>query len=109
MRKDGGEYSNEDYNANPHEYNATFYEKIACYTTCLVNGVFWAPGTPRLITNQQFRQLHPQEFNMSELQCKGVPELPQRLLTIADISNDFNVRRGQSAGREGEKGKGWMG
>lgn len=65
--------------------------QIAPYTTCLVNGIFWAPGSPRLITKDQFRSLQPEHFSMSELQREGVPELPQRLLTIADISNDSNV------------------
>lgn len=90
VRNDGGPYNKEDYNANPTEYKATFFEKIARYTTCLVNGVFWAPGTPKLITSDQFRELHPRHFDATALQREGVPDLPQRLLVIADISNDAN-------------------
>ena len=62
------------------------------YASCLVNGVFWAPGTTRLITEEQGRTLHPANFDSSTLIHEGMPRLPQRLLAIADISNDLGVR-----------------
>ena len=65
--------------------------QIAPYTTCLVNGVFWAPGTPRLLTLEQCKQLLPKDFDACQLRYEGVPKLPQRLLAIADISCDLHV------------------
>ena len=67
------------------------WAQIAPYTTCLVNGVFWAPGTPRLLTTEQCKQLLPKDFDACQLRYEGVPKLPQRLLAIADISCDLNV------------------
>ena len=66
--------------------------QIAPYTTCLINGVFWAPGTPRLITKEQCKALHPQYYDpVHHLTTVSVPKLPQRLLAIADISCDMHV------------------
>ena len=57
----------------------------------IVNGVFWAPGMDRLLTTEQCRQLHPREINIKAMRTQGVPQLPQRLLAIADISCDLRV------------------
>ena len=65
--------------------------QIAPYTTCLVNGVFWAPGTSRLLTIEQCKQLLPEHFDACQLRYEGVPKLPQKLLAVADISCDLNV------------------
>ncbi|KAF9260363.1 hypothetical protein L218DRAFT_907270 [Marasmius fiardii PR-910] len=46
-------YSREDYYAHPEEYVSVFAEKVAPYLTLLLNGTGWAPGYPRLMTNEQ--------------------------------------------------------
>lgn len=89
QRKDGGGYSDEDFAANPHDYTPLFPEKVAPYTSCLVNGVFWTPGTPRLLTKEQATSLHPATLDLGSIKSEGTPHLPQRLLAIADISCDF--------------------
>ena len=70
---------------------ACMYTQIAPYTTCLVNGVFWAPNTPRLLSIAQSSSLHPVHMDTSVLKLQGVPALPQRLLAVADISCDLHV------------------
>ena len=67
--------------------------QIMSYATCLVNGVFWNPGSARLITNEQGLSLHPPSFDSANLIHEGMPKLPQRLLAIADISIDLNVNK----------------
>ncbi|XP_064400611.1 alpha-aminoadipic semialdehyde synthase, mitochondrial-like [Halichondria panicea] len=90
VRKSDGGYNEEEFLTQPDLYKATFSEKVAPYTTCLINGVFWVPGTPRLLTLDQAKQLHPPHVDSEELRFEGVPQLPQRLLAIADISCDIS-------------------
>ena len=45
----------------------------------------------RLLTIDQCRQLHPKEINIESMRVQGIPQLPQRLLAIADISCDLRV------------------
>ncbi|XP_003384172.1 PREDICTED: alpha-aminoadipic semialdehyde synthase, mitochondrial-like [Amphimedon queenslandica] len=87
-RVSDGTYSKPDYVANPELYASNFAEKIAPYTTVLINGVYWAPNTPRLITLEDCKKLQPKEFEVDTY--SGVPDLPQRLLAICDISADPN-------------------
>lgn len=87
-RTDGLPFTIQDYETNPHKYESTFADEIAPYTTCLVNGIYWAPGRPRLITYQQSKNLQPKDFKVDLY--SGVPALPQRLLAICDISADPN-------------------
>lgn len=89
VRRDGGPFTEKDFFANPGEYKSVFFEKIARFSTVIVNGIFWAPGMDRLLTTEQCRQLHPKEINIEAMRTQGVPQLPQRLLAIADISCDL--------------------
>ena len=66
-----------------------FIPQVAPYTSCLINGIYWAPGIPRLVTIEQCRQLQPSQYTVD--MYTGVPKLPQRLLAICDISADPNV------------------
>lgn len=52
--------------------------QVAPYTNVLVNGIFWDHRYPRLLTNDQATQLAREDR--------------LRMLTIADISCDINVR-----------------
>ncbi|TPX35462.1 hypothetical protein SmJEL517_g02078 [Synchytrium microbalum] len=76
VRKDGGKFERSRYNEHPDEFMSVFHEKIAPYTRMLINGIYWDPRFPRLLTNEQAR----------DLALEG--RLP--LLTIADISCDIN-------------------
>lgn len=86
---DAANFDVADFDAHMDQYKSTFFDEIAPYTTCLINGGYWGPGMPRLITTEQCKQLHPRELDVARLTREGVPELPQRLLAIADISCDL--------------------
>lgn len=58
---------------HPSQYNPIFHERIAPYITCLINGVYWDPAMPRLLSVNQMRELH---------------DAKARLIAIADISAD---------------------
>jgi hypothetical protein len=56
----------------------------------MVNGVYWQPGFPRLLTNEDIQQLTKQKAAHSV--SDGCPPLPHRFLAVCDISADINVR-----------------
>ena len=56
----------------------------------MVNGVYWQPGCPRLLTNEDIQQLTKQKALHSV--SDGCPPLPHRFLAVCDISADINVR-----------------
>ncbi|KAJ3196917.1 hypothetical protein HK101_007282 [Irineochytrium annulatum] len=75
VSKDGSKFSREDYFAHPQRFDSVFHEKIGPYASVLVNGIFWDPKYPRLLTNEQTRTL--------------ALEKRFRMLQIADISCDI--------------------
>jgi alpha-aminoadipic semialdehyde synthase len=52
-----GRFSSKDYYQNPNNYKPIFHEKVAPYIRCLVNGMYWEPRFPRLLTTTQAREL----------------------------------------------------
>jgi alpha-aminoadipic semialdehyde synthase len=56
----------------------------------MVNGVYWQPGFPRLLTNEDIQQLTRRKAAHSV--SDGCPPLPHRFLAVCDISADINVR-----------------
>ena len=74
-------------------HTCVYVLQIARYSTVIVNGIFWAPGMDRLLTTDQCRQLHPPTIDIKAMRNQGIPQLPQRLLAIADISCDLRVRQ----------------
>ncbi|PIA15929.1 hypothetical protein COEREDRAFT_81639 [Coemansia reversa NRRL 1564] len=73
----GGKYDREEYREFPDRYRSVFAEKIAPYTTMLVNGIYWESKYPRLMTTQ----------DLAAIQRKR--ELKSKMLAIADISCDI--------------------
>lgn len=65
------------------------YLQIAPYMSVLVNGTYWAPNVPRLLTYDDARNLL-KTMNRSSA-YGGCPSLPHRLLAICDISADTEV------------------
>ncbi|XP_057644213.1 alpha-aminoadipic semialdehyde synthase, mitochondrial isoform X2 [Chionomys nivalis] len=61
--------------------------KIAPYTTCLINGIYWEQNTPRLLTRQDAKSLLT-PVKSSAAPVEGCPELPHKLVAICDISAD---------------------
>ncbi|KAM7438042.1 hypothetical protein ABFA07_012446 [Porites harrisoni] len=84
--KAGGVFNAEEYDAHPERYRSTFAEKIAPYMSVLVNGTYWAPNVPRLLTYDDARNLLKTMKRSSAYE--GCPDLPHRLLAICDISAD---------------------
>ena len=62
--------------------------QIAPFTSVIINGIYWAVGSPRLLTlpdaKQLLRPVHMPWLPISD----GAPRLPHRLLAICDISAD---------------------
>ncbi|KAJ7980507.1 Lysine-ketoglutarate reductase/saccharopine dehydrogenase [Quillaja saponaria] len=63
-----------DYYAHPEHYNPIFHEKIAPFTSVIVNCMYWEKRFPRLLSNRQ----------LQDLMMKGCP-----LVGISDITCDI--------------------
>lgn len=66
----------QEYYDHPERYRASFFPSAA-YLTVLVNGIYWAPKYPVLITREQFQTLY-------------VGGKPPRLRVIGDITCDID-------------------
>ncbi|RZF48102.1 hypothetical protein LSTR_LSTR002168 [Laodelphax striatellus] len=87
-RKEGGGYDRFEYEQHPSRYISTFSKKIAPHTSVLINGIYWAVDSPKLLTlpdaKNLLRPAHTPWLPTSE----GAPPLPHRMLGICDISAD---------------------
>lgn len=87
MRKSDGIYDPMEYENHPELYTSHFRTSVAPYTTCLINGIYWDPHTPRLL-----RRLDAQKLmrppKILHAATEGSPVLPHKLLAICDISAD---------------------
>nr|AIQ77660.1 putative lysine-ketoglutarate reductase/saccharopine dehydrogenase [Nilaparvata lugens] len=87
-RKEGGGYDRFEYEQHPSKYISTFSKKIAPHTSVLINGIYWAVDSPKLLTlpdaKNLLRPAHTPWLPTSE----GAPPLPHRMLGICDISAD---------------------
>ncbi|GAA5864875.1 hypothetical protein JCM1840_004934 [Sporobolomyces johnsonii] len=75
VSREGQPFDREQYRKHPEDFTSVFHEKIAPFTTLFLNGGFFAPGCPRLLSTKQLAQLQRN------------PET--RLLSIVDVSCDF--------------------
>ncbi|GAA5839177.1 hypothetical protein JCM9279_002618 [Rhodotorula babjevae] len=75
VNRDGKPFDREHYRQHPEEFDSVFHTKIAPYTSVLLNGGFWAPGCPRLLTTAQLAELQSRSDN--------------RLVSIVDVSCDW--------------------
>ncbi|KAM4748119.1 alpha-aminoadipic semialdehyde synthase, mitochondrial [Rhinophrynus dorsalis] len=87
VRKTDGVYDPLEYDKYPELYTSRFNVDIAPYTTCLINGIYWDPHTPRLLTRQDAQRLLA-PVKSTSVATEGCPELPHKLLAIGDISAD---------------------
>ncbi|KAK3608349.1 hypothetical protein CHS0354_030804 [Potamilus streckersoni] len=88
VRKEGGNFNAEEFEQHPDRYVSVFSHKIAPYASCIINGIYWAPLAPRLITIPDAKTLlKAQEFPWIP-SSMGCPNLPHRLLALCDISAD---------------------
>ncbi|OQV24242.1 Alpha-aminoadipic semialdehyde synthase, mitochondrial [Hypsibius exemplaris] len=88
VRKDGGPFNADEFQNHPDWYSSTFAEKIAPYASCIINGIYWAPSAPRLITIPDAKNLLQPASQPWLPTSLGCPQLPHRLLAICDISAD---------------------
>ncbi|XP_029910291.1 alpha-aminoadipic semialdehyde synthase, mitochondrial isoform X1 [Myripristis murdjan] len=87
MRKSDGIYDPMEYENHPELYTSHFRTSVAPYTTCLINGIYWDPHTPRLLRRLDAQKLM-KPVKSSFAGTEGWPTLPHRLLAICDISAD---------------------
>ncbi|KAF5390911.1 hypothetical protein D9757_004030 [Collybiopsis confluens] len=78
-------YSRDHYYANPSQYTSVFPTRIAPYVTLLLNGAGWAPGFPRLMSNDGLREC------VSLIKAMG-KDTEGRFGCVGDISCDPYVR-----------------
>lgn len=48
-RREGGGFDAQEYDQYPERYISTFSTKIAPYASVIVNGIYWAVGSPKLM------------------------------------------------------------
>lgn len=87
IRKSDGMYDPLEYEHHPERYTSHFRVSVAPYTTCLINGIYWDPHTPRLLRRLDAQRLM-RPMKPSAFATDGSPELPHKLLAICDISAD---------------------
>lgn len=85
----------DEYNQHPERYYSRFSTEIAPYASVIVNGVYWPPNAPRLLTIPDAKKLQQPAkptngiaTHFDQLQSIGSPTLPHRLVAICDISAD---------------------
>jgi len=88
VRINDGGFNRDEYIKHPSRYASTFSQKIAPYASVLINGIYWAPGAPRLITIPDAKNLLRPQHTPWLHHSPGCPSLPHRLLAICDISAD---------------------
>uniref|UniRef100_A0A4W6DQP6 Alpha-aminoadipic semialdehyde synthase, mitochondrial n=1 Tax=Lates calcarifer TaxID=8187 RepID=A0A4W6DQP6_LATCA len=86
MRKSDGIYDPMEYENHPELYTSHFRTSVAPYTTCLINGIYWDPHTPRLLRRLDAQKLMKPSKTLPA--AEGLPHLPHKLLAICDISAD---------------------
>ncbi|KAL6106218.1 aass [Pungitius sinensis] len=86
MRKSDGIYDPMEYEDHPELYTSHFRTSVAPYTTCLINGIYWDPQTPRLLRRLDAQKLMRPKPSLTA--TEGSPALPHKLLAICDISAD---------------------
>ena len=87
VRINGGQFDEQEFFEHPRRYKSVFSEKVAPYASVIVNGIFWAPDHPRLITLPSAKRLLTPQAKASP-DTPGEPTLPHRLIAICDISAD---------------------
>ncbi|XP_074644875.1 alpha-aminoadipic semialdehyde synthase, mitochondrial-like [Tubulanus polymorphus] len=88
IRKADGGFDSEEFTTHPEKYISTFSQKIAPYATCIINGIYYAPGAPRLISIPDAKTLLQPKDTPWIPTSPGCPTLPHRLVAICDISAD---------------------
>eukprot|EP00997_Jenningsia_sp_PLL12_P007097 NODE_36_length_3177_cov_42.703964_g32_i0.p1 GENE.NODE_36_length_3177_cov_42.703964_g32_i0~~NODE_36_length_3177_cov_42.703964_g32_i0.p1 ORF type:complete len:795 (+),score=226.60 NODE_36_length_3177_cov_42.703964_g32_i0:617-3001(+) len=57
-KEPGKSFDSREYYRDPTRFVPTFHENIAPYTRVLINGMYWEPRFPRLLSTTQAKELH---------------------------------------------------
>ncbi|KAJ8945107.1 hypothetical protein NQ318_001572, partial [Aromia moschata] len=87
-RADGGGFDAAEYEEHPERYISTFSKKIAPYASVIINGIYWAVNSPKLLTIPDAKHLLRPAHTPWLPTSVGAPALPHRMLAICDISAD---------------------
>jgi len=87
-RRVGGGYDAAEFEEHPERYISNFAHKYAPYASVIVNGIYWSPQTPRLITLPDAKSLLMPPTTPWLTKAPGTPNLPSRLVALCDISAD---------------------
>nr|XP_018667627.1 alpha-aminoadipic semialdehyde synthase, mitochondrial [Ciona intestinalis] len=95
-RKSDGGFDMQEYFNKPQLYESVFAKEIAPYASCIMNGIFWRPQDPRLLTTPDAALLQDTTTSpkisplvrRSNVSSEGCPRLPHRLIAIGDVSAD---------------------
>jgi len=87
-RKAGGGYNEDEFNEFPERYVCNFSHKFAPYSSVIINGIYWSPQTPRLLSIPDAKMLLTPPSTPWIGSSSGCPNLPHRLVAICDISAD---------------------
>ncbi|XP_071549344.1 alpha-aminoadipic semialdehyde synthase, mitochondrial isoform X2 [Panulirus ornatus] len=88
VRKDGGKYDAVEYEEHPERYISVFAHKVAPYASVIINGIYWAVNSPKLLTIPDAKYLLQPVYTPWLPTSSGSPSLPHRMLAICDISAD---------------------
>ncbi|KAK9873152.1 hypothetical protein WA026_021385 [Henosepilachna vigintioctopunctata] len=87
-RAEGGGFDKAEYEEYPERYISTFSKKIAPYASVIINGIYWAVNSPKLLTIPDAKHLLRPAHTPWLPTSVGAPALPHRMLAICDISAD---------------------
>lgn len=90
-RIEGGGFDPVEYEEHPERYRSTFSKKIAPYASVIINGIYWAVNSPKLITIPDAKHLLRPPHTPWLPTSVGAPALPHRMLAICDISADPGI------------------
>lgn len=87
-RKNGGGFDSQEYDEHPERYISTFSKNIAPYASVVINGIYWAVDSPKLLTIPDAKHLLRPAYTPWLPTSVGAPALPHRMLAICDVSAD---------------------
>jgi len=88
VNKETGKFDAAEYEEHPERYISTFSRNVAPYASVIVNGIYWAVNSPRLLTIPDAKFLLQPVYTPWLTSSEGAPTLPHRMLGICDISAD---------------------
>jgi alanine dehydrogenase len=91
VRRDGGEFSREEFHSHPERYKSTF-DKFTHQTDLLIAGAFWNPASPVLFTREDSMKHEFRIHVIADITCDIEGSIPstKQPSTIDDPIYDYN-------------------